>query len=406
MKKVLLLTLLLAPALLASSARAADPASVTGVEKYLRDDEKAFLAAILTSPAVSAQFDADAPLALKDPKNLGPFLGVWRGKMEAYAEVDGKAGNPNLDGRYSSYSQLMTPAQKAYMLRRMPTMKEDDRNSLIDYLKSVNDALTKNGELTWYTKKVVAGIMDHYRTDLNTYVVTPMAQTAKRDAASSAEAFAAIRKVDEDTRLAAAKPVVPEPDVADAPVVKPVPPVKPVPVKKPAAKPAPVKQPAAPVEPDAGSVAATKPAGGALDQARNAANAGAGSGTVFDGGGDVKKPSSGDAVIVPAGTGDAHPTLSAGKPGSEAGLVGSIPSVVPSPGADDMDALMKMRSKKPAPTTMVQRLPMLAGGLLGGILGGVIGFLLGGPVGAIIGAAAGIAGGAAAGHVLAKKLFQ
>src|SRR2546430_518287 len=119
MKKILLLTTLLASALLASSARAADPALVTGIEKYLRDDEKALLAAVLTHPGLSAEFAADAPLALSNPKNLGPFLGVWRGKLAAFAEEDGKRGNPDLSGRYSSYAQMMTPEQRAYVVRRL-----------------------------------------------------------------------------------------------------------------------------------------------------------------------------------------------------------------------------------------------------------------------------------------------
>lgn len=403
MRKIVVLAALLVPAAVAAApARAADPALVTGVEKYLRDDEKAFLAAILTRPDLSAEFDAEAPLALKDPKNLTPFLGSWRGKIVAYAEIDSKLGSPDLEGHYTTYSQLMTAQQKAYMLRRMKTMSEDDRNSLIDYLKSVNDALAKNGQLTWYTKKVVSGIMDHYRTDLTSYLQTPMAQTAKRDAAASAAAFAAVRKADEDARLAAAKPAQPAPtEAADAPAAKHS---KPAPAKQPAAKPAPATKPVVPpAEPEAGSVAATKPTGGAMDQARDAANAGA---PVFDGGAPAKTPASGGAVIVPpAGTGAARPSLSPGKPGGESGLAAALPAV-PSPAGDDMDALLKMRGNKPAAESWVHRVPAIAGGLLGGILGGVIGFFLGGPVGAIVGAAAGIAAGAAGGRLLGKKLFQ
>src|ERR1035437_2700373 len=103
MRKVIFLTVLLAPAFLAPLARAANPALVAGVEKYLRDDEKAFLAAILTHADASAQFDAQAPLALKDPKALTPFLGVWRAKMEAYAETDSQRANPDLAGTYANY---------------------------------------------------------------------------------------------------------------------------------------------------------------------------------------------------------------------------------------------------------------------------------------------------------------
>ena len=398
------LAALLVPALMAAASptRAADPALVAKVESYLRNDEKAFLAGILVRPDLSAEFDREAPLALKDPKNLTPFLGVWRGKLVAYAEVDGKLPYPDLDGHYTSYSQLMTPTQRAYMMRRMKTMTEDERNSLIDYLKSVNDALTKNGQLTWYTKKVVSGILKQYRLDLNTYLATPIAQDAKRNAAASSTAFAAIEKTTEEARTAAARPVHPAPaEVAAAPVVKP--PVKPAPPKKPAPATKPVVPPAP--ETDGGSVVARPPSGGALDQARDAAGSGA---PVFDGNSPAPKgPVGGGAdVVAPSGPGTARPTLSPAGPGGESGLVGSIPSV-PSPATgDDMDALLKLRGSKPAHKSWIQRAPAVAGGLLGGILGALIGFLVGGPVGAIVGGAIGAGAGAGGGYLLGKKLFQ
>ncbi len=115
-----------------------------------------------------------------------------------------------------------------------------------------------------------------------------------------------------------------------------------------------------------------------MDQARDAANAGA---PVFDGGAlRPDAPVSGGAVVVPpACLGAARPTLSAGAPGRRVRPRSARSLAVPSPGAgDDMDALMKMRSSKPAPTSMVQHLPTIAGGLLGGLLGGLIGFFVGG----------------------------
>lgn len=410
MRKIVALAALLVPALLAAvPARAADPALVTGTEKYLQDDEKAILAALLTHPDLSAEFDSEAPLGLKDPKNLGPFLGVWRAKLEAFAETDSKHANPDLEGHYTSYAQLMTTEQRAYMIRRLGTMKEDDKNSLIGYLGSVNDALAKNGQLTWYTKKVVAGIMDQYRKDLSTYYVTPLAQTAKRDATVSAVAFAGIRKADDDSRVAVAKPVIPPAnDVANVPApVKPAPVVKPVVKPVTTTKPAPITHtPPAPVTTDAGSVVTTHPSGGALDQGRDAANAGAGSGQVFDGGGAANQPSGGGAVVVPAGSGTAHPTLPAGKTGSEAGLAASLPPV-PASAADTSfeDSIKKMQTK-PAPAPFYKRMAPVAGGLLGGLLGGLIGFLVGGPIGALIGAGIGAGVGAVAGHIAAKHLFQ
>jgi predicted lipid-binding transport protein (Tim44 family) len=112
-------------------------------------------------------------------------------------------------------------------------------------------------------------------------------------------------------------------------------------------------------------------------------------------------------VVVPDGSGTAHPTLSpSGKPGSQAGLAGSIPAVPPSPAEASFEDSIKKMQTKPAPTPWVKHMPTIAGGLIGGLLGGLIGFLLGGPVGMIIGAGIGIAGGAVAGHLLGNKLFQ
>ncbi len=60
MKQIFLLAALLAPALAGSIALAddakADPTLVQDSEKYLRDDEKALLAAVLTHPDAAAQF--------------------------------------------------------------------------------------------------------------------------------------------------------------------------------------------------------------------------------------------------------------------------------------------------------------------------------------------------------------
>jgi len=408
MRNLSLLALLLVPALMAVAVparAAADPALVSKVEAYLRDDEKAFLAAILTRPELAAEFNAEAPIALKDPKNLTPFLGLWRGKIVQYAEVDSKLGYPNLDGNYANFSQLMTPQQKAYMMRRLPTMAEDDRNSLIDYLKKVNDDLQKNGHLTCtlgfcYTKKIVQGIMDHYKTDLTTYLVVPIAQAAKRDMPAAASQFAEIMKADAESRQAAAPPAVKPaaPEVADAPPAK-KPVVKPVP-KKPEPKPAPVQQPV--VAPDPGTVVVKQPTGGALDQARDAAAHG---GAVFDGGTPVKAPVSGGAVVTaPEHLDGPRPGLSPSQPGGEAGLAATIPVPSPAGAGDDMDALLKMRGSKPTPKTWMQRAPDIVGGLLGGILGAVIGFFVGGPIGALIGGGIGIGAGVVGGHMLVKKL--
>lgn len=399
MRNILLAAALLTPALFAAPARAADPALVTGTEKYLRDDEKALLAALLTHPDLAAQFEGDAAVGLKDPKNLNPFLTAWRGRIVSFAETDSHRPNPDLEGHYQNYAQLMTPEQRAYMQRRIPTMSEDNRNSLIGYLNSVNDALQKNGQLTWYTKKVVAGIMDHYRTDLTTYLATPIAQTAKRDAPAATQQLADLRKADDASRVAATVPVVPP--AATAPVTAPT---------TVAAKPTPKPKKPAATEPttgvDNGAVVVNKPTGGALDQARNAAGVTTGgttedaagrAGQVFDGNG-AKQPTGGTAVVVPPNggkpTGNAGLTPPSGVGGPKPSVVGSVPA--PTPEDSFMSSISKMQTK-PAGTPLIHHAPLAAGILLGGLLG----FLLGGPIGALVGAAV----GGLAGHLVAKKLF-
>ena len=436
MRKVLFLAVLLAPALLAPCARAADPASVARVENYLRDDEKAFLAAILIHPRVSAEFDAGAPLAFKNPKNLKPFLGVWRAKMEAFAETDSRRPDPDLDGHYSSFAQMMTPEQRAYLRRRLPTLSERDRNSLIGYLNSVNSSLANGGTLGWYTKKVVSGIMDHYREDLISYVRSPLAQSAKRNAAASAAAFAAIQKaaaVPAKTAPAKAADVAAtdptKPAVKTAPTTKPSPSTKsapaaktgeatpPAPTTKTAATtPAATKSAPAAKTTAATSAAATKPArkedamtttnptGGALDQLKNTAGAAAEQGgQKFDGGSGAKAPVGAGATGVSAGDAKSGAAPTPPNDGDKPSLDASIPSV-PSPVSEDdnyVDSIQKMRTKPTGPCGSGATAP-----IGGGALGALIGFLVGGPIGALIGIAVGAGGGALAGNALCSHLSQ
>lgn len=405
------MTVLLAPALLAPLARAANPALVAGVEKYLRDDEKAFLAAVLTHADASAQFDAQAPLALKDPKVLTPFLGVWRAKMEAYAEADSQRPNPDLAGTYANYAQLMTPEQRAYMLRRTPTLKPADREKLLGYLASLNDILAQNGgHLTVYGRAIVAGvhgnillpetdgIQDHYRKDLGTYVGTPIAQAAKRDAAASAAALAALQKADAGTRTADANPATPAPaGPIDTAPVKPPKPAQSEPVKIP------------PPAPNEGSVATRNPAGGALDQARGAAAAAERGGQVFDGDGRARPSTSGGAVIVPPSSGGPKPgaVLTPTSGDARPNLDAAIPGV-PSPLGSDASFVdqMKQMQTGPAGTPIEKRIPPIAGAGIGAVLGAGIGFLFGGPIGALIGLAVGALVVGGAGFLLSNRLFQ
>ena len=370
---------------------------VSQVEKMLNDDEKFILAALLTHPDLSAQFDKDAALALKDKKNLHPFLGVWRAKFDAFAEADAHHPNPDFDAHYSRYTDLMTPEMFAFLERSLPTMTENKRNEVIGYLKSIDNDLQKNGRLSDglfdFTRKMVAGILDEYRKHLSTYAVSPFAQEAKRDSVSNTAALAAIRRTDEDSRLPAPKPA-------------------PKPAEEVAAKPSPTREPTvvpgrkAPTAPEAtapGRVTVTDPAGGARDQLDHTVAAGANGGQVMDGGGPSRQPTGGGVVVVPPGSGAAHSTLSPSTPASGSSLTASGP--VPSPSVGSRaDSLLGMQTKQVTPRA-ARKLKMAAA-LLGGLLGALIGFFVGGPVGAIAGAAIGVGLGHVAAGMLAKRLLK
>ncbi len=186
---------------------AGNPAAVAAIEPFLREDEKAMLAAVLADRTASAEFNADVKLAAGDPKVMKLILDKWRGRIVAFAEADARVATPDLAGTYENYGALMTPQSRAYLLRRLATMRKADRDSLIAYLDSVDSALSSNeGKLTWYTKKVVKGIYDKYREDLSSYLPEPLAQNAKAAAPAAAAALAERRDSAalEQARVAAA----------------------------------------------------------------------------------------------------------------------------------------------------------------------------------------------------------
>lgn len=359
----------------AAPARAAgDPAAVAAVEAFLRDDEKSMLAAVLADKNASAEFNADAKFAAGDPKLMKLVLDKWRGRIVAFAEADARIATPNLEGTYKNYGALMTPQTRAYMVRRLKTMKEADRNTLIEYLDAVDNALTENnGKLTWYTKKVVAGIFDKYREDLNTYLPEPIARNAKSAAPAAAAALAERRKEAE-------KPAAPPPAV----VVK-DPPKPPVAPRKPAVPP---KKPAVPVE-----EVVVSTSNSALDQARRAAEAAERGGVVFDGGGSTPPETGG---VVSGGEGTGRPPLDISAPGGKPDLIAEVPSPV-DPDEEFMRSIKKLKTG-PGPMQPRQYLP----GAAGAVLGGLLGFLLGGPIGALIGAGVGVI----AGDIIGGKLFK
>lgn len=356
-----------------------DPAAVAAVEALLRDDEKAMLAAVLTNPAAAADFNADVKVANGDPKVMKLVLDKWRGRIVAYAEADSRIATPNLEGAYPSYGALMTPQTKAYLVRRLKTMKEADRNSLIEYLDAVDSALKENGgHLTWYTKKVVAGIFDKYREDLSTYLPTPIAQGAKSAAPAAAARLAELRKPPEPAPAVVTAPVRKDPPATSTRAVSGVTP--------------PRRSTGAVSEVPSVAVSTST---AALDQARRAAEAAERSGVSFDGGGSVPAT---DGSVVAGGTGAGRPPLepSTGLGGPKPNIVGDVPSPA---GEDDafLSDVRKMKTGK-GPLQPRQYLPAAAGGLLGALLG----FLLGGPVGAIIGAGVGLI----AGDIAGGKLFK
>ncbi|MEQ1919503.1 MAG: hypothetical protein ABL955_09900, partial [Elusimicrobiota bacterium] len=213
---------------------AGDPAAVAAVEPFLRDDEKAMLAAVLADKTAAADFNADVKVAAGDPKVIKLVLDKWRGRIVAYAESDSRIGTPDLEGTYKNSSSMMTPATRAYLVRRLKTMKEADRNSLIEYLDAVDSALSSNdGKLTWYTKKVVSGIFDKYRQDLSTYLPEPIAKNGKAAGPAATASLAELRKTAEQPPAVVKEPVK-DPVVAKKPpvVVDDKKPVVPVPDPK------------------------------------------------------------------------------------------------------------------------------------------------------------------------------
>ncbi len=338
---------------------AGDPAAVAAVEAFLREDEKAMLAAVLANKNAAAEFNADAKFAGSDPKIMKLVLDKWRGRVVTFAETDSRIATPDVEGTYRNYGTLMTRSTRAYMVRRLKMMKESDRNTLIEYLDAIDSALSSNdGKLTWYTKKVVAGIFDKYRQDLGAYLPEPLALAAKASAPAASQTLAKMRKAAET--------------VAVAPVQTPV-----------------RREPL--VTPPSRS---THTVASALDQARRAAEAAERGGLDFDGGGAV--PPGGGVVSAGPGGGAAPLAPFTGPDNLAANLTADVPSPV-DPDDEFMADIKKMKTGSGA----LQPRKYLPGGI-GAVLGGLLGFLLGGPIGVLIGAGIGLI----AVDMLGAKLFK
>lgn len=357
----------------AVAARAGgDPASVAAVEQFLRDDEKAMLAAVLVDKSAAAEFNADVKFAGGDAKVMKLVLDKWRGRIVAYAETDSKIATPNVEGTYANYGAMMSPQTKAYLVRRLKSMNDSDRNTLIDYLNAVNTALSENdGKLTWYTKKVVAGVFDKYREDLSTYLPEPLAKSGKAAAPAAASALADLRKAAEAPAVVEA----PKPPRKD-PVITP-----------------PVRSTTS--APGGSTVVVSTGTNDALEQARRAAEAAERAGGEFDGG---VPGTPGDGGAVAGRDGSGAPRL---PPSTAGGEKPNLTADVPSPGGDEDDEFMNNIGKLKTGSGRIQPRQYLPGGI-GAVLGGILGFFIGGPIGALIGAGLGVILGDVVGGMLFK----
>jgi len=391
-------------------ARAADKALVDDVNKDLavsgdHYDERAVLAALLARPAESAAFDAEAKVSLSDPKLRALFLQKWRGKLAAFAATEAKHPDVDLTRTYANWTEIMSPEQRAYTAQRMLTMSADNRDKLVYYLKKLNDSLASNGGridtgIFSISKRIVAGVMDQYRADLNAYVATPQAADGRAHGAAAAAQLA---------RDLAPKPApapAPAPEIAAKPIM---PTQKPTVAAKPAAKPAPLApaatRPAPPPPSPIPHVGAAENAGGptpsgALNQAKAADQAGQAAGAIFDGGQAAPGVAAATGGPGSAAGNEISGALSPSNAAAPAGLTASEP---PAPGArGDVDLMKQIEGMGSGKAPSFGWVKVAGAGLLG-LLGGLIGFLVGGPVGAAIGAAVGAAAGYGAASAVIRK---
>ena len=382
-------------------ARAADKTLVAEVDKDLavdgdHYDERAVLAALLARPAESAAFDADARASLSDPNLKALFFQKWRGKLAAFAATEAKVPDVDLTRTYANWTQIMSPEQRAYTAQRMLTMSADNRDKLVYYLKKLNDSLASNGGhidtgMFSISKRIVAGVMEQYRNDLNAYVATPQAADGRAHGTTAAAELA--------RDLAPHLTPAPETTVASAATTKPVQPkpaAKPAPLAPPASRPSPTPPPT-PVPEISAADRTGAATSGALAQAQAAAHAGEGAAGVFDGG----KAAAGTAAPVGGAPADlgAPVSLAPSNGAAPSGLTASVPPVPANGG--DVDLMKQVEGMSSGRKPAFGWIKEVGAGLLG-LLGGLIGFLVAGPVGAAIGAAV----GAGAGYVAANALIS
>ncbi len=379
-------------------ARAADHRLVAAFDKTLTPLERAILASILTNPANDAEFDGDMREAQKDAPSLALAQAKWRMRMAEFSQGDRTAPDPNLQGTYRTYPEMLTPPIRAYLARRLRDLQvrgqagdpkaQEAYEGLRDYLKTVQDSLdNNNGTLAWYPRQIVSGIMAKYREELTEFLGTEAARKALRDGPAAvaelkrrrdaaAEAIQQAARAEEERRrrqtVAGSTSTVSGSTATVVGSTATVVPSLPVPGV---------------IETDAQRTARLQ-----LEAAERAARAGK-PGLVFDGG------------VVP---GDEVPPVSAGADmGRRAGLVvpdSSMPNItgprVEPPSMTDEDVLLAsiQGPRGSGKKSWKERTPHVGGALVGA----VIGFLLGGPIGAAIGAVIGLGLGMVGANMLFK----
>lgn len=409
-------------------AGAVEPAVLAAFERQLDPLEKSLLTAALANPANDADFTADMVEARKDGAGLQAAYAKWRMKLAQFSTSDRNAPNPNLEGTYRTYPEMLSPAIRGYLARRLRDLRErgaaGDRqaqeayDTLRDYLASVQSSLDDDNRLSWYTKRVVAGIMDRYRSELVEYLGTQHAREGLRDGPAAAQllqqrrAAAVAGEQDAERRRAAEAEArrraeaeeaerrrrqqagTGQPGASQPGTGQPG-------SEQPAQPPTRREERPAPVTPGERVTTETPEQRNAREQAEAAerlAREGR-PGQVFDGGGlVVGEPTT--PVTVPGGEAGQRTgpgSLQPSTPGSR--TPGNMTGSVPSPGSDD-ELLSSIRGGPSGrgSKSWVEHAPAL-GGL---VVGAGIGFLVGGPVGAILGALLGLLGG----HFAAKRLFK
>lgn len=409
-------------------ACAASAALVAALERGLRPVEKAVLAAVLAERARSAEFDADMRLAQADPGALPYVTAKWRMRLAGHAQAFRNLPNPDLEGTYRSYPEMLRPETQTYLARRLRDLQERSaadpearraNETLRGYLRDVQDDLNDDQKLNWMGRRIVSGIMDRYRSELVEMLGYAETRVALRDGPAATaelarrhEARASAAREAQERRRAAERRAAAERSAAEERASReaaarraaerqaapePAAPVASTPATAPAEPAESAPAPAAPATPSpapaGGAAAAPEQRGGALEQAQAAEQSAREGrpGEVFDGG-----ASAGPAEPAPVGVPEGGSEPSGLAPASGAPVPGETgaPSGAEPPALSAQDELLASIAGPgqggSGTAGRVQRiaryggaaagalLGLLVAGPLGGLLGGLLGFLGGG----------------------------